>query len=50
MRHPAKFSNTTEWLFLILYYGLCELAPLMLQLDTNRDNRFYYNKRIANKI
>ena len=38
--------NTTEYLVLDIYYGACELAPLMLQLCHDCDSNFYYFKHM----
>ena len=40
--------KTAEWQFLNNYYGKYQLAPLILQLRHNSDNRSYYFQYIGN--
>ena len=42
--------NTTECLFLNLYYGQCELVLLILLLEHNREKGFYYFKHTVHII
>ena len=48
LTHHCVLRSTTEKLFMNLYYCLCQLAPLMLQLG--HSNRFYYFKHIVDII
>ena len=44
---PLYFKEQHLLLVLNLYYGKCELAPQILQLDQNHGNLFNYFKNIV---
>ena len=50
LTHDYILRNTTEWLFLSLYYGEWDLTSLILSLGHNRDNRFYYFKQFVSTL